>query len=101
MKKTIRPCSLSNAEFKRYKKKLPSQENVNVYKGFMQLGQQLKQKKELIEATEAHFSLLENWGKKKKRGWFGRLNRGNITRSSPPLTGNGEKSFVDKDASDR
>nr|CAD2144074.1 unnamed protein product [Meloidogyne enterolobii] len=94
--------SLSNAEFRRYKKKLPSQETVNVYKGFMQLGQQLKQKKGLIEATEADFSLLENGGKKKKRGWFGRLNRGNITRSPPPpLNGNGEKSFVDKDASER
>uniref|UniRef100_A0A914LMB3 Uncharacterized protein n=1 Tax=Meloidogyne incognita TaxID=6306 RepID=A0A914LMB3_MELIC len=93
--------SLSNAEFKRYKKKLPSQETVNVYKGFMQLGQQLKQQKGLIEATEADFSLLENGGKKKKKGWFGRLNRGNITRSPPPLNGNGEKSFVDKDASER
>ncbi|KAL7073730.1 hypothetical protein ACQ4LE_007455 [Meloidogyne hapla] len=94
--------SLSNAEFKRYKKKLPSQENVNVYKGFMQLGQQLKQKKGLIETTEADFSLLESGGKKKRGGgWFGKKKRGNITRSPPPLNGNGEKCFVDKDASER
>ena len=96
---------MSNSEFKRYKRKLPSQENVNVYKGFMQLEQQKQKKGSKIE-TSTDFSLLENGGKKKKGGGLFGRRRANITRSPPPLIGNvgdggGIKCFVDKDASER